>query len=155
MSQKVDLIAELKASKDITGIKKMKVERAKLEDRHSSNVYGEATRQFTPNNFVDTVSNPSSPLIVNAPFFIFLFLHTIFLLKYEKIYKLFSQVPERDSSGNIIPDWKRQMLAKKAADKAKKEFEDRMAREAEERRLSAIPKWKRDLIARKEEAEQK
>lgn len=70
MSQKVDLIAELKASKDITGIKKMKVERAKLEDRHSSSVYGEATRQFTPNNFVDTVSNPSTPLIVNAPIFL-------------------------------------------------------------------------------------
>jgi hypothetical protein len=47
------------------------------------------------------------------------------------------------------------MLAKKAAEKAKKEFEERLAREAEERRLSAIPKWKRDLIARKEEAEHK
>jgi hypothetical protein len=47
------------------------------------------------------------------------------------------------------------MLAKKAADKARKEFEDRLAKEAEDRRLSAIPKWKRDLIARKEEAENK
>jgi hypothetical protein len=47
------------------------------------------------------------------------------------------------------------MLAKKASEKAKKEFEDRLAREAEDRRLSAIPKWKRDLIARKEEAEHK
>ena len=47
------------------------------------------------------------------------------------------------------------MLAKKAAEKAKKEFEDRLAREAEDRRLSAIPKWKRDLMARKEEAENK
>jgi hypothetical protein len=64
-------------------------------------------------------------------------------------------VPERDQAGNIIPDWKRQMLAKKAAEKAKKEFEDRVAKEAEDRRLSAIPKWKRDLIQRKEEAEHK
>jgi hypothetical protein len=47
------------------------------------------------------------------------------------------------------------MLAKKAAEKAKKDFEDRLAREAEDRRLSSIPKWKRDLIARKEEAEHK
>jgi hypothetical protein len=47
------------------------------------------------------------------------------------------------------------MLAKKAAEKAKKEFEDRVAKEAEDRRLSAIPKWKRDLIQRKEEAEHK
>lgn len=47
------------------------------------------------------------------------------------------------------------MLAKKAAEKAKKEFEGRLAREAEDRRLSAIPKWKRDLIARKEEVEKK
>uniref|UniRef100_A0A182N2X6 ANK_REP_REGION domain-containing protein n=1 Tax=Anopheles dirus TaxID=7168 RepID=A0A182N2X6_9DIPT len=118
LSQKTDLIAELKLSKDIAGVKKMKVERAKLEDRQANEVYSEVTRQFTAQNYVD-------------------------------------QVPERDNAGNIIPDWKRQMLAKKAAEKAKKEFEERLAREAEDRRLSAIPKWKRDLIARKEEAENK
>ncbi|XP_058063385.1 AF4/FMR2 family member lilli [Anopheles bellator] len=121
LSQKTDLIAELKLSKDIAGVKKMKVERAKLEDRQATEVYSEVTRQFTAQNYVDQIF----------------------------------QVPERDNAGNIIPDWKRQMLAKKAAEKAKKEFEERLAREAEDRRLSAIPKWKRDLIARKEEAESK
>lgn len=47
------------------------------------------------------------------------------------------------------------MMAKKAADKAKREFEERMAREAENRRLSQIPQWKRDLLARREETENK
>lgn len=65
------------------------------------------------------------------------------------------QIPDRDNAGNVIPDWKRQMLAKKAAERAKREFEERMAKEAEDRRLSAIPQWKRDLMARREEAETK
>lgn len=47
------------------------------------------------------------------------------------------------------------MMAKKAAERAKKEFEDRMAKEAENRRLSQIPQWKRDLLARREETENK
>lgn len=71
-------------------------------------------------------------------------------------YELLSfQVPEKDNAGNIIPDWKRQMLAKKAAERAKKEFEDRLTKEAEDRRISAMPQWKRDLLARREEAENK
>ncbi|CAD7091542.1 unnamed protein product [Hermetia illucens] len=118
LSQKIDLIAELKLSKDISGIKKMKVEKAKLADQTEQAHYSELTKQFTASNFYD-------------------------------------QIPEKDQAGNTIPDWKRQMLAKKAAERAKKEFEERMAREAEDRRLSAIPQWKRDLLARKEEAENK
>lgn len=55
LSQKIDLIAELKASKDITGIKKMKVERAKIEDRQEKELYSDITKQFTANNFVDQV----------------------------------------------------------------------------------------------------
>jgi hypothetical protein len=52
LSQKTDLIAELKISKDITGIKKMKVERAKMTS--NSEVYSD-NRQFTMQNFVDSV----------------------------------------------------------------------------------------------------
>lgn len=52
LSQKFDLIAELKMSKDIHGIKKAKVEKAKLEDRET---YSDLTRQFTANHFVDQV----------------------------------------------------------------------------------------------------
>lgn len=51
MTQKIDLIAELKMSKDITGIRKMKVERAKME--RSSEVYSD---QFTIENYIDTVN---------------------------------------------------------------------------------------------------
>ncbi|CAH1712871.1 unnamed protein product [Chironomus riparius] len=50
-NMKIDLIAELKMSKDITGIKKMKVERAKME--RNSEVYSD---QFTIENFIDTVN---------------------------------------------------------------------------------------------------
>lgn len=53
-SQKTDLIAELKLSKDISGIKKMKVERAKMEK--SSEVYSDGKHQFSVQNFVDTVN---------------------------------------------------------------------------------------------------
>lgn len=55
LSQKTDLIAELKMSKDITGIKKMKHERAKMVDQQSTEVYSEVNRQFTAQNFVESV----------------------------------------------------------------------------------------------------
>ncbi|XP_017852026.1 uncharacterized protein LOC108606428 isoform X2 [Drosophila busckii] len=114
---KSDLIAELKISKDIPGIKKLKVEQ-QLANRMDSEHYMEISKQFTGNNYVD-------------------------------------QIPEKDQAGNAIPDWKRQMMAKKAAERAKKDFEDRMAQEAESRRISQIPQWKRDLLARREETENK
>ncbi|GLH11854.1 Uncharacterized protein GBIM_16594 [Gryllus bimaculatus] len=100
-AQKDDLIAELKMSKDISGIKKLKVERAKDEQRQ------------------------------------------------EK--QLMVEIPARDAAGNPVPEWKRQMLAKKAAERARRELEARLQREAEEKRLQAIPAWKRQLMAKKEE----
>ncbi|XP_052849446.1 espin isoform X10 [Drosophila gunungcola] len=118
---KSDLIAELKISKDIPGIKKMKVEQ-QMASRMDSEHYMEITKQFSGNNYVD---------------------------------QIYLQIPERDQAGNAIPDWKRQMMAKKAAERAKKDFEERMAQEAESRRLSQIPQWKRDLLARREETENK
>lgn len=47
------------------------------------------------------------------------------------------------------------MLAKKAAEKARKELEEQLQREAEEKRLQSIPQWKRQLLAKKEEHENK
>lgn len=138
LSQKTDLIAELKMSKDIHGIKKMKVERARLEGKNGS-AYSEITRQFTTSHFVEQVRNDD-----------ILFTNGINNGNIDTF-----QIPDRDNAGNVIPDWKRQMLAKKAAERAKKDFEERIAREAEDRRLSAIPQWKRDLLARREEAEHK
>lgn len=61
LSQKTDLIAELKMSKDINGIKKMKVERARLD--HDKETYSELTRQFTASHFVDQVNIVNSAQI--------------------------------------------------------------------------------------------
>lgn len=112
--QKTDLIAELKRTKDIPGIKKLKVERAQVEKTQEQNLMSEINKAFSASNFVD-------------------------------------QIPEKDSSGNAIPIWKRQMLARKAAERAKKELEEQIARENEERRQKAIPPWKRQLLAKKDE----
>ncbi|XP_051158773.1 espin isoform X2 [Leptopilina boulardi] len=116
--QKTDLIAELKQTKDIPGIKKLKVERAQVEKSQEQNLISEINKAFSVTNFVE-------------------------------------QIPEKDSSGNIIPIWKRQMLARKAAEKAKKELEEQIARENEERRQKAIPPWKRQLLAKKDNEDKK
>ncbi|KAL0870944.1 hypothetical protein ABMA27_004769 [Loxostege sticticalis] len=115
-SAKTDLIEELKMSKDITGIKKMKVERARRESLQDKETFTEFTKRFTAENFVD-------------------------------------QVPERDAAGNVIPAWKRQMLARRAAEKARRDLERELAGEAERRRAAAVPAWKRQLLQRREEAE--
>lgn len=56
LSQKTDLIAELKMSKDINGIRKMKVEKAKMEGSYDKEAYLDVTKQFTAAHFVDQVS---------------------------------------------------------------------------------------------------
>ncbi|KAK9505550.1 hypothetical protein O3M35_009576 [Rhynocoris fuscipes] len=96
-------------SKDISGIKKLKVERVKQEEKQGKEIASTISKQFTVDYFVD-------------------------------------KMPEKDAAGNPIPAWKRQMLAKKAAEKARKEMEEELAREAEAKRLQAIPAWKRHLL---------
>ncbi|XP_048506884.1 phosphatidylinositol 3-kinase 3 [Athalia rosae] len=116
--QKIDLIAELKMSKDISGIKKLKVERAQVEKSQEQNLISEIHKTYNASKFVD-------------------------------------QIPEKDSAGNVIPIWKRQMLARKAAERAKKELEEQIARENEEKRQKAIPAWKRQLLAKKDHVDEK
>lgn len=57
LAQKTDLIAELKMSRDITGIKKMKIEKAKTEQYKEKEIYSEISKQFTTTKFVEKVSD--------------------------------------------------------------------------------------------------
>lgn len=172
--QKTDLIAELKRTKDIPGIKKLKVERAQVEKTQEQNLMTEISKAFSVTNFVDQVREHFAFFleeytynhvkeivkmynVFNVPlkiFFSFLVLLCSPTLKF-RILDFFPQIPEKDSSGNVIPIWKRQMLARKAAERAKKELEEQIARENEERRQKAIPPWKRQLLAKKDNEEKR
>ncbi|XP_025413164.1 uncharacterized protein LOC112685478 isoform X3 [Sipha flava] len=113
-AQRQDLIAELKMSQDINGIKKMKVEKVKMDEMSEKQKINEITKQLSPDNIID-------------------------------------QIPEKDANGNVIPAWKRHMMAKKAAEKARKDMEEELSRQAEEKRLQALPPWKRQLMQNKKQ----
>lgn len=108
--QKSDLIAELKISKDLEGIKK---EQVKSKEEVKQKV-AEIGQTFRPENFL-------------------------------------TKVPEFDASGALVPPWKRLMMAKKIADKAKKDAEVQAIRDAETRRFQSIPEWKRNILIRREQ----
>lgn len=54
-AQRQDLIAELKKSKDINGIKKMKVEKVKMEEMSEKQKINEITKQLSHDNIIDQV----------------------------------------------------------------------------------------------------
>lgn len=72
--QKTDLIAELKRTKDIPGIKKLKVERAQVEKTQEQNLMSEISKAFSVTNFVDQV----------RAFYLSLFLKSTHTIIYKK-----------------------------------------------------------------------
>lgn len=102
---KRDLIAELKESRDLDGIKRMR-------DCHKGKevmkqAIAAAMPVFKPEDFLDKVGEPELPL------------------------------------------WRRQMLAKRAAERARREHADKLRVELEEKRLSQVPAWRRQMLAKK------
>ncbi|KAK0063803.1 espin, partial [Biomphalaria pfeifferi] len=60
------------------------------------------------------------------------------------------QIEKVDASGLVIPEWRRQVLAKHAAEKAQKEYEEKKLFEDNEERFKNVPAWKRAIIEKKE-----
>lgn len=54
-AQRQDLIAELKMSKDINGIKQMKVEKVKMDEMSEKQKINEIAKQLSPDNIIDQV----------------------------------------------------------------------------------------------------
>jgi len=54
-AQRQDLIAELKMSRDINGIKKMKGEKFKMDEMSEKQKINEITKQLSPDNIIDQV----------------------------------------------------------------------------------------------------
>lgn len=54
-AQRQDLIAELKMSKDINGIKKMKGEKVKMDEMSEKQKINEIAKQLSPDNIIDQV----------------------------------------------------------------------------------------------------
>ncbi|GAB6019279.1 hypothetical protein CHUAL_000878 [Chamberlinius hualienensis] len=113
LESKSHLIEELKLSKDIQGIKKLKEEKAKKSVEDEKIRKNEMNKIYSAEKFVD-------------------------------------EVPEVDVNGAPIPPWKRQMLAKKAAERARKDAEEQRVRQAAELRQTAVPAWKRNLLQKKD-----
>ncbi|XP_077869452.1 uncharacterized protein LOC102809429 [Saccoglossus kowalevskii] len=82
------------------------------------------------------------------------------------------QIPKTDDGGRPIPEWKRQIMARKAAEQATKEAAENMKKkkleegkvvpavrklyetreEEQENKYKNLPAWKADLLRKKEEA---
>lgn len=54
-AQRQDLIAELKMSRDINGIKKMKVEKVKNDEMTEKQKIDEIAKQLSPDNIIEQV----------------------------------------------------------------------------------------------------
>ncbi|XP_041378453.1 espin-like isoform X2 [Gigantopelta aegis] len=127
---KHDIIAELKTSKGASGLKKSRgPERGVTKEVFS---FGGKRSQKSSNSTED--KKPPNTLVG----------------EWDPKHFM-SQVPEKDLAGMAIPDWRRHMLAKQAAEKAKKESEEKMRIALEEARFVNIPAWKRALIEKKEQ----
>lgn len=106
---KRDLIAELKETKNLDGIKRMKETYRFKGEVIANPLLAAKMPEFKAEDFMDKVAlnEPEAPL------------------------------------------WRRQMLAKKAAERARKEHEEKLRVELEEKRHSQVPAWKRQMLAKK------
>lgn len=138
---KADLIAELKESRGLDGINKMK-ENSRFSKDEIKKIVASMVPVFKPEDFVDKISE-SEP---NAPLWRIQMLakKAAEKARKESEEKARQEIEEKRSSR--VPAWKRQMLAKKAAERCRKDDLDKVRRESEEKRLNEMPAWRRQLF---------
>ncbi|XP_035828393.1 espin [Aplysia californica] len=130
VESKHNLIADIQSA--VSGNSSLSLRRAKSRGEGVSMVY-QSSKAAKRNGGETTPVSESKPLTGE-------FDPKNFLDKVEKI----------DSTGRPIPEWRRQVLAKHAAEKAQKDFEENKVVEDYEARFKDMPAWKRALIERRE-----
>lgn len=129
------MIAELKQSVDLDGIKKMKEQ------------FNFRNQVIFPRNFSHSNRNATNSNIVFSQLN-----NKISELNNEFTLEKFLTKINEDQANQQIPQWKRLMLAKKALEKARKEAEFALIKEEEQKRIKSIPEWKINLLNKKDDS---
>ncbi|XP_059511651.1 espin isoform X1 [Stegostoma tigrinum] len=123
-SDNSDLLAEIKAGKNL---------KPTAQSKGCTVVY--ASSATMPEHAKRQVGSPTEP-VVNG-------------MAASQALDVESLIPTHDEQGTPIPEWKRQVMARKLQVKIQEEEEQKRREDQEKARFANMPAWKRDIVKKK------